>query len=83
MAKKTIIKDEQMDDEISLLRKSPYVKLARKEQKLAYRHRQYLYSLRNLEKRGKQLMAHGITTDNIEEMLFGDIEDLEDMNDGD
>ena len=53
--------DEQVEAEIERLNASPAVALARKEQKLRYRRRQYLYQLRDLEKKGKALMAAGIT----------------------
>lgn len=53
--------DEQVSAEIDRLTNSEAVKLARKEQRLIYRKRQYLYTLRHLEKRGLQLMEKGIT----------------------
>ncbi len=56
-------------DEIERLKASEHVKLARKEQRLKYKQRQYLYILRNLEKRGKALAAQGYTMDNLEAML--------------
>ncbi len=61
--------DDKMNAEIEELKKSPYVALARKEQRLKYRKRQYLYSLRNLEKRGKQLTEQGITADQLEHYI--------------
>ena len=61
--------------ECERLTQSEAVRLARKEQRLIYRARQYLYTLRNLEKRGIALMEKGITYDNIEEVLFGVDED--------
>ena len=45
------------------------VALARKKQRYDYRRRQYLYQLRDLEKRGKALAAAGFTMDNLEEMV--------------
>lgn len=53
--------DEQVEMEIQRLNESPAVLLARQEQRLKYKKRQYLYTLRFLEKRGKQLMEQGIT----------------------
>lgn len=61
MAKTTFLTDEQVESEIARLTKTDAVKLARREQRVKYRRRQVLYSLRALEKRGKQLMAHGVT----------------------
>lgn len=53
--------DEQVEKEIERLRESEYVALARKEQRIRYQRRQVLYSLRNLEKRGRELASAGIT----------------------
>lgn len=70
--------DGEVEREIEVLKTSPMVQLARKEQRLKYKQRQVLYQLRNLEKRGCQLADKGITMDNIEMMLFGDTEEFED-----
>lgn len=64
-----ILTNDAFEDEIQRLKESEHVKLARKEQRLKYKQRQYLYILRNLEKRGKLLAAQGITLDNLEEMI--------------
>lgn len=61
MAKTTFLTDEQVESEIARLTKTDAVKLALREQRVKYRRRQVLYSLRVLEKRGKQLMAQGVT----------------------
>lgn len=61
MAKTTFLTDEQVESKIARLTKTDAVKLARREQRVKYRRRQVLYSLRALEKRGKQLMAQGVT----------------------
>ena len=61
--------DEQVDLEIERLSESPAVLLARQEQRLKYRKRQYLYQLRAYEKRGKQLMLEGFTYEKLKEML--------------
>lgn len=61
MAKTTFLTDEQVESEIARLTKTDAVKLARREQRVKYRLRQVLYSLRALEKRGKQLMSQGVT----------------------
>ena len=53
--------DEQVEQEIIRLNASPAVALARREQRLKYKRRQYLYQLRDLEKKGKELMKAGIT----------------------
>lgn len=58
--------DDQVEAEIARLTASEAVKLARYEEKLRYRRRQYLYKLRDLEKKGKALMKAGITRDVLE-----------------
>ena len=69
--------DEQVEQEIERLLNSDDVKLAKKETRIKLRRRQYMYSLRTMEKRGKELSKQGITLDNIEEELFGDTPDIE------
>lgn len=53
--------DEQVEREIERLNASEAVALARHEQRLRYRRRQYLYQLRDYEKKGKALMKAGMT----------------------
>lgn len=53
--------DAKVEEEIAKLRESEYVALARAEERQRYRRRQYLYSLRNLEKRGRKLAEEGWT----------------------
>lgn len=60
---KNVLTDEQVEKEIERLVDSPLVKLARKEMRIKYKRRQFLYSLRNLEKRGRELQKAGITID--------------------
>lgn len=62
-----ILTDEQIESEVERLTKSPYVRLARAEQRLKYRKRQYLYTLRNLEKRGMELEKEGFVPYEFEE----------------
>lgn len=61
MAKEIGLTDDQVEQEIERLTKSPLVALARREQRLRYKRRQYLYQLRDLEKKGAALMKAGIT----------------------
>lgn len=58
---KGFLTDEQVEQEIERLTKSPMVALARREQRIRYRRRQYLYQLRDLEKKGAALEKAGIT----------------------
>lgn len=64
--------DEQVEMEISRLLQSDAVQLAKKEIRIKYKRRQYMYQLRNMEKRGKQLKADGVTLENMEAKLFGE-----------
>lgn len=67
--------NNEVEEEIARLTISEAVRLARKEQRLMYRRRQRLYSLRSLEKRGNFLMQNGITMKNIADEMFGGEED--------
>ena len=58
--------DAEVECEIERLTKSEAVKLARRELRIRYRRRQQLYTLRNLEKRGRQLMAEGVTMEALD-----------------
>lgn len=69
------ITDEMVEEEIARLQKSPYVKLARKEERIRYARRQYLYTLRMYEKKGKQLEADGITMEALESLVGGGEDD--------
>lgn len=68
---KEFLTDEQVEMEIEQLLHSEAVQLAKKEIRIKYKRRQYLYQLRCMEKRGKQLKAQGIDIDNMESVLFG------------
>lgn len=63
-----ILTDEQVELEIARLREDPYVKLAKAEERIRYRRRQYLYGLRNLEKKGKAMAAAGLTLEMLRDM---------------
>ena len=60
--------DEMVDQEILRLQASPHVKLARREEAIRNRKRQYMYQLRCYEKKGKQLEAQGITMEELEDL---------------
>ena len=60
--------DEMVEEEIARLQQSHYVKLARKEERIRYARRQYMYTLRMYEKKGKQLSADGITLESLANM---------------
>ena len=66
--------DEMVEEEILRLQASPHVKLARREEAIRNRRRQYMYQLRMYEKKGKALQAQGITLEELEEMA-GDLYD--------
>lgn len=73
---KDFLTDEQVEIEIRRLLQSEEVQLAKKEIRIKYKRRQYMYQLRSMEKRGKQLISDGVTLDNIEEYIFGDALDM-------
>ena len=58
-----ILTDAQVELEIERLRNSPLVKLAPKEERVRYKRRERLYTVRVYEKKGKALEAAGITLD--------------------
>lgn len=66
---KDFLTDEAVEREIARLTNTPAVKLARREQRLKYKRRQQLYTLRALEKRGHELAAAGITIENLDAMM--------------
>lgn len=63
------LSDDQVEREIARLQESHYVKLANKEHRVRTRRRQYLYSLRQLEKKGKELAAAGFTMENLDDLM--------------
>lgn len=60
--------DEQVEQEIARLQQSPYVKLANQERRLREKRRMYLYGLRQLEKKGRELERAGLTVDVLRSM---------------
>lgn len=60
--------DEAVEEEIARLQASPLVALARREERIRYRRRQYMYQLRGYEKKGRQLEADGITMDYLDRL---------------
>lgn len=75
---KDFLTDEAVEREIARLTATEAVKLARREMRLKYKRRQQLYTLRALEKRGKDLQAAGITIENIDMMMaLAEAEDAE------
>lgn len=75
--KKDFLTDEQVEQEIERLTHSEDVALAKKEIRIKYKRRQYMYQLRTMEKRGKELARQGYTYENIEQKMFG-----EEVNEG-
>ncbi len=72
---KDFFTDEQVEIEIERLLHSDDVRLAKKEQNIKNKRRQYMYQLRTMEKRGKQLRSEGITLENIESRLFSQLDE--------
>ena len=69
-----VLTDTQVEAEISRLLASDDVKLAKAEQRIKNRRRQYMYQLRTLERRGKELSDQGYSIENIEMMFGGEYE---------
>ena len=67
--------DAQVEQEIERLKQSPLVKLAKKEESIRNRRRQYMYSLRVYEKKGKELVRSGVTMEILEALANGCDED--------
>ena len=51
------------------------MRLAKVEERIRCRRRQYMYQLRMYEKKGKALEAQGVTLSDLEEMAGGLYED--------
>ena len=66
---KDFLTDDAVEREIARLTATEEVKLARREMRLKYKRRQQLYTLRALEKRGRELQEAGITIENIDIMM--------------
>lgn len=60
------ITDEQVEKEIDKLKQSKAVKLAKQERRVKTKRRQYLYQLRWLERRGRELQEQGVTEEEPE-----------------
>lgn len=69
--------DEAVEEEIARLQASPLVKLARKEEAIRYRRRQYMYCLRQYEKKGRALEADGVTMESLEALARGVVLEVE------
>ena len=68
MARELFLTDEAVEEEIARLQASEYVRLARREENIRNRRRQYMYQLRGYEKKGKQLEADGITMEYLDSL---------------
>lgn len=66
--KEKVLTDAQVEQEIERLLESPFVKLAKKDEAIRYRRRQYLYALRCYERKGKELSDAGMTIELLEEL---------------
>jgi hypothetical protein len=64
----TPITDEAVEQEIARLLESPYVALSKRESRIRNRRRQYMYSLRSMERHGQELEAQGITMETLDEL---------------
>jgi hypothetical protein len=71
------LSDEEVEREIARLTTSPAVALARREQRLKYKRRQILYTLRDLEKRGNAMIQAGITRELLDAMYSNNETEVE------
>lgn len=69
---KELLTDEQVEQEITRLLNSEEVQLAKREIRIKNKRRQYMYGLRSMARRGKELIRLGYTMENIEQKMFGD-----------
>jgi hypothetical protein len=76
MANQKKLTDAEVEAEIERLNASEAVALARRKLRLEYRRRQYLYQLRDLEKKGKALIKAGITREILDRMYAATGDDL-------
>ena len=60
--------EELIEQEIAELEQSEYVKLARKEKYIRERRLQRLYTLRCLDKKGRELAEKGVTIELLEKI---------------
>lgn len=65
---RNFLTDEAVEEEILRLQASPLVKLARREEAIRNRRRQYMYQLRMYEKKGRELQAQGITLEELSDL---------------
>lgn len=72
---KEFLTDAQVEEEIARLTTSPYVKLAREQERIKYQRRQYLYKLRDLEKKGKALYEKVADAEDIESIICNILEE--------
>ena len=68
MAREQFLTDEAVEEEIARLQASSYVRLAKKEEAIRNRRRQYMYCLRVYEKKGRQLADEGVTMESLAEL---------------
>ena len=64
MARK-VLTDAEVELEIKRLKESPMVALGKVEDRIRCRRRQYMYTLRQYEKRGMELDAAGVTVEKL------------------
>lgn len=71
MAKRTL-RDEEVEQEIHCLERSPMVKLARRYDAVRDQRREYLQELRRQERRGAALADAGITLEMLGDLMASD-----------
>ena len=66
---KRIGKPEEVEREIARLERSSYVKLARTYEVVEQKRREYMRELQDMEAKGMELAAAGVTMNYLEELL--------------
>lgn len=72
MAELKFARESDVEAEIERLLDSTAVRLAKKAEAIKNRRRQYMYQLRSYEKKGLEMMAHGIMMEDLESIFGGD-----------
>ncbi len=65
MANRKKLTDREVEEEILRLKASPLVALGKTEARIRDRRRQYMYCLRQYEKKGAELAAAGVTVESL------------------
>lgn len=74
MAEPKFATESDVEEEIARLLDSTAVRMAQKAEAIKNRRRRYMYQLRCCEKKGLEMLAKGITMEDLESMFGGEID---------